>query len=429
MARTLLRGHHGDDVRRLQELLYQAGFDPGPIDGIFGERTERAVRDFQGTRGLVVDGAAGPVTMAALTSAAPGPAPAPPAGRIARSLHVGLNVVDPNAYPVQVPVLRGCENDARDMQQLATDQGFTPSLLLNGQATAQAVRAGITAAAGALNAGDFFFLTYSGHGSQMPDPSGEEPDGLDETLVLYDRQLLDDELNALWAQFRPGVRIFMLSDSCHSGTVARATDLAYRALSAATEDTSTGYRDRTLVVAPPTRGTAVSEELRSAIDAVLGPVADELYGTRAAGTEAATRQARLAELAWPAVRACVVEPDSVDLSEVPVTRNLPDTVAQADADGRRDLYREAKLAARSVPPGTAGVLLLSGCQDNQLSLDGTRNGLFTQRLREVWATGAARTYPDLHRRIVASMPPQQTPNLFWAQGRTDEFENQRPLTL
>lgn len=88
-------------------------------------------------------------------------------------------------------------------------------------------------------------------------------------------------------------------------------------------------------------------------------------------------------------------------------------------------------AARAVPPGPASVLLISGCQDNQLSLDGTRNGLFTQRLRlrEVGATDAAGTYPDLHRRIVALMPPQQTPNLLWAQGRTDAFENQRPLTL
>lgn len=426
MTRTLLRGHRGDDVRRLQELLHQAGFDPGPIDGIFGERTERAVRDFQGAHGLAVDGAAGPITMAALASAAPAPVPA---GRTGRSLHVGLNVVDPNAYPIRVPVLRGCENDARDMRQLATEQGFTPSLLINEEATAPAVLAGITAAADALNVGDFFLLTYSGHGSQVPDPTGEEPDGLDETLVLYDRQLLDDELSGLWDRFRPGVRILMLSDSCHSGTVARATELAYRAYSAATEETPAGYRERALIMAPRTRGTAPSDELRNAIDAVLGPVADELYGTRAVGAEATARQARLAELAWPAVRACVMEPESVDLSQVPVTRNLPAAAAGADAERRRQLYRDAKVAARAVPPGTASVLLISGCQDNQLSLDGTRNGLFTQRLREVWATGAACTYPDLHRRIVALMPPQQTPNLFWAQGRTDEFENQRPLTV
>ncbi|GLY95335.1 caspase family protein [Actinoplanes sp. NBRC 103695] len=409
-------------MRRLQELLHQAGFDPGPIDGIFGDRTDRAVRDFQGSRGLVVDGAAGPLTMAAFSGGGPGGDGGGAVRGRGRSLHVGLNVVDPAAYPIRVPELKGCVNDANDMRALAVERGFAPAVLVDGQATAQAVVAGITAAADDLRAGDFFFLTYSGHGSQMPDPTGEEPDGQDETLVLYDRQLLDDELSAAWAGFRPGVRVLFLSDSCHSGTVARSVDLAYRAYSAATEETAAGHRERAFVLAP-------SADLRRAVDAVLGPVADELYGTRAFGAEAAQRQTRLAELVMPALRASVVEPDSVDLSRVPVTRNLPADVLAADADARRDVYRSAKLATRAVPAGSASVLLISGCQDNQLSLDGTRNGLFTQRLREVWATGAATTYPDLHRRVVALMPPQQTPNLLWAQGRTDEFENQRPFTV
>ena len=56
----------------------------------------------------------------------------------------------------------------------------------------------------------------------MPDPDNEESDRRDETWVLYDRQLLDDELFALWSKFKPGVRIFVLSDSCHSGSVTRA---------------------------------------------------------------------------------------------------------------------------------------------------------------------------------------------------------------
>jgi hypothetical protein len=44
---------------------------------------------------------------------------------------------------------------------------------------------------------------------------------MDETWVCYDRQLVDDELYDLWGKFRKGVRIFVLSDSCHSGTVTR----------------------------------------------------------------------------------------------------------------------------------------------------------------------------------------------------------------
>jgi hypothetical protein len=55
-------------VTSLQDKLRSSGFDPGRSDGVFGERTERAVRDFQRARGLQVDGAAGRRTLAALNS-------------------------------------------------------------------------------------------------------------------------------------------------------------------------------------------------------------------------------------------------------------------------------------------------------------------------------------------------------------------------
>src|SRR5262249_60950951 len=86
-------------------------------------------------------------------------------------------------------------------------------------ATAAAVVSAIEHAAERLQAGDIFLISYSGHGSQIPDPS--EPDQKSETWVRWNRQLIDDELFALWGQFRAGVRILLISDSCHSGTVAR----------------------------------------------------------------------------------------------------------------------------------------------------------------------------------------------------------------
>ena len=70
--------------------------------------------------------------------------------------------------------------------------------------------------------GDIFFLTYSGHGGQAPDLNGDEPDGKDETWCLYDGELIDDELYSSWGAFAAGVRIFLLSDSCHSGSVSKA---------------------------------------------------------------------------------------------------------------------------------------------------------------------------------------------------------------
>ena len=53
-------------VRSLQRHLDGAGYAPGPIDGLFGPRTQHAVERFQSAHGLRVDGIAGPVTLAAL---------------------------------------------------------------------------------------------------------------------------------------------------------------------------------------------------------------------------------------------------------------------------------------------------------------------------------------------------------------------------
>ncbi|WP_088554756.1 PGRP and LysM peptidoglycan-binding domain-containing protein [Calderihabitans maritimus] len=53
---TLRRTSRGPAVRVLQLLLTRAGFDPGPIDGIFGPRTEAAVKAFQRQKGLPVTG-------------------------------------------------------------------------------------------------------------------------------------------------------------------------------------------------------------------------------------------------------------------------------------------------------------------------------------------------------------------------------------
>ncbi len=63
---TLQRGSSGPDVQALQQRLSDLGFDPNGIDGNFGPGTEKAVRDFQQTNGLDVDGKVGPNTRAAL---------------------------------------------------------------------------------------------------------------------------------------------------------------------------------------------------------------------------------------------------------------------------------------------------------------------------------------------------------------------------
>jgi hypothetical protein len=70
-ARVLRRGTHGLDVAALQFKLAQHGFPSGTFDGVFGGRTDGALRRFQRFARLGVDGRAGPATAAALAAPPP----------------------------------------------------------------------------------------------------------------------------------------------------------------------------------------------------------------------------------------------------------------------------------------------------------------------------------------------------------------------
>jgi hypothetical protein len=62
----LFYGSTGHYVSQLQSDLKSEGFPPGPIDGIFGPKTLKAVCEFQQARGLSVDGIVGPLTWGTL---------------------------------------------------------------------------------------------------------------------------------------------------------------------------------------------------------------------------------------------------------------------------------------------------------------------------------------------------------------------------
>src|SRR3954469_4154239 len=130
-------------------------------------------------------------------------------GRRARgvSIHIGLNAVSPAHYEGWSGELNACEFDAKDMTALARAAGLTPTTLLTKSGTRQKALSALRAAAKQLKAGDFLFVTYSGHGGQVPDVSGEEKDKLDETWCLFDGQLIDDELYMELTRFAEGVRI------------------------------------------------------------------------------------------------------------------------------------------------------------------------------------------------------------------------------
>lgn len=67
--RMLRKGDEGDDVAELQEDLLKLGYDLGNygpdrngVDGQFGAKTDKAIKDLQKKHGLLVDGIVGPKT-------------------------------------------------------------------------------------------------------------------------------------------------------------------------------------------------------------------------------------------------------------------------------------------------------------------------------------------------------------------------------
>lgn len=77
--------------------------------------------------------------------------------------------------------------------------------------------------------GDYFIFYYSGHGSSVPDKDGDEADGKDEALCLvtpegkidWNAFLTDDELaEAMTSNIEEGVKVIIMSDCCHSGTIS-----------------------------------------------------------------------------------------------------------------------------------------------------------------------------------------------------------------
>jgi uncharacterized caspase-like protein len=138
-----------------------------------------------------------------------------------KALCIGIN-----NYPGTDMDLRGCVNDAEDWAATLAARGFTVQKLVDAQATKAAMANAIGALVKGGASGDSLVITFSGHGTYAPDKSGDEPDGLDEGLCPYDikqgKVLIDDEIHQLFAQRAAGVRIVLISDSCHSGTVIRA---------------------------------------------------------------------------------------------------------------------------------------------------------------------------------------------------------------
>ena len=126
-----------------------------------------------------------------------------------------------NNYPGTSNDLQGCVNDARDWSAALNNFGFETSLMLDSQATRQNVKTALGDLVASADEGDVIAFTYSGHGTQVIDFSGDEGDTYDEAIYVYDGTILDDDLRAIINKINPKATLIVISDSCFSGSVTR----------------------------------------------------------------------------------------------------------------------------------------------------------------------------------------------------------------
>ena len=115
----------GDDVVQVQEALHIYGISPGSIDGVYGPRTEQAVREFQASRGLAVDGIVGPDTTRALWGVwitdCDGKPCCPGSEKQTDSFEIG------RLLRIQSPFIRG--DDVEDVQDALAVNGYPPGMI------------------------------------------------------------------------------------------------------------------------------------------------------------------------------------------------------------------------------------------------------------------------------------------------------------
>jgi metacaspase-1 len=271
------------------------------------------------------------------------------------SIHVGVN--DTQAPGVSASLV-GCDEDARRMFKLARDRGFVgvndgddDVPILGGNATRDKVLAKILIAAEKLQAGDIFLFTFSGHGTRRGQEDDVEVDENDETLVMQDRFLVDNVLQKLvWPSFKEGVRVVMVSDSCHSGGVAMS-------LVRSEDDSSNGS------------SSVVTEAVPTMRNVQRGPRGNFRIRT---------------------------------ISEIENQTHF-ELLKEFYAKVRSDLPQVAPLIK-------ANILLLAACREHETTKDGDPNGVFTRELLKAFNSNGSKTYRQLMSEIAVNLEAAGEPS-------------------
>lgn len=153
---------------------------------------------------------------------------------VKRALLVGCN------YKGTDCELHGCINDTELWHKSLVDCfGFSEEniTILTDEhesgpkrASKDGVKDALNSLVGKSKPGDILVFQFSGHGTQVDDqPGGDEEDGLDEVLVTAGSDypfafLFDDELHEIFTKLAEGVKLTVISDCCHSGTIFDKTE-------------------------------------------------------------------------------------------------------------------------------------------------------------------------------------------------------------
>lgn len=156
-----------------------------------------------------------------------------------RALIVGIN------YAGTGSALKGCLNDAANMQSFLAGRGFSEiKSVLEKEATTAGIIAGLNWLIADTKPGDVILFHYSGHGSQLV--SSVEPDGYEEIICpidlnWIDKVITDDTLRQIFDKVPNGVNTTLILDCCHSGTML--------------DQTGTLGSTRTVEASAPTKGS------------------------------------------------------------------------------------------------------------------------------------------------------------------------------
>ncbi len=156
-------------------------------------------------------------------------------------LHPSLAIAESRAlligvgeYQDSAANLPGIDLDINIARKLAGKLGYRDSqirVLSNQEVTRENIIREFKEMARTVTSNDKVFIYYSGHGTQVQDTSGDEDDGYDEALTLYNLGsgedfgvLIDDDINILLRSL-PSKNTTLMVDACCSGTAVKSLQL------------------------------------------------------------------------------------------------------------------------------------------------------------------------------------------------------------